>query len=209
MDSSTPAGLYRLRFPRPWEAAYRAAAAQQKRMPRVLLFVFLGLCFFTAPLYQERFFGVADSAAQWLRLFELYAVGPVSMLAALLTAAGRYRLPTALAQSVAVVLLWVSPLFLRYLALHGALQYPASMVGIVVIAIAIFGGFNWWVFSTGGVTVLVVAAIQELHFARSAELAWLEVNALFLAGLVAVLGAYVFEVLHRRAWASGPGGPPP
>jgi hypothetical protein len=202
-------GLYRLQFGARLESEYQAAAVRQKRLPRTLLFAYLAFCFILAPLYQSRFFEVASVADGWLRIFELYAVGPLSFAAAIATWFDRYKLPTTLIQCLAVVVLWVSPLFLRYLALHGAMQYPSSMVAIVVIAIAIFGGFNWYVFSLGAVIVLTVAGAQELELRASPAEAWLDVNVLGLAGLIAVFGAYATEVSHRLAWANGlPAGVP-
>lgn len=203
IDQDIAEGIHRLRFNAGIESDYQAASGNPKRIPRILLFAFLGLCFALAPLYQMAFFDVAGSAADWLRIFEVYAVGPLSFAAALATYLGRPKLLTELIQSIAVVVLWVSPLFLRYLALHGGLQYPCSMIGIVVIAIAIFGGFNYYIFSLGAVIVLAVGGVQEVQLGGHSTEAWLNVNALVLSGLIAVLGAYAIEVSHRLAWANG------
>jgi len=196
-------GVYRLHFGSAIESAYRSAARKQRRYPRVILFLIFGFSFALAPLYEDALFRVSADLYQMLRIIEYVLVSPLAFATAATTWFEYPGKLTSALQTAAVVSIWSSVLLLRRFALQGAMHYPSSMVGIVVLAVAIFAGFNWYRLAFGASVTLLLASVQEYQMDLHPSDSWLQINAYILMSLIAILGAYVTESAHRLAWLNG------
>ena len=195
-------GYPRLTFSADEERQYRDFLRAQSRPLRTGLFLFLALGFGLAPFYQQLLFRPSDAILPLLIILEGFCVLPICLAAAAVSFFPTSRLLTQAIQSTAVLTAFCAVLILRYFALIGEMQYPAIMVGVVVIAVVFFGRFNLYRIVPVAALVTLVAIIQEvsLQSARSDPL--LHSYALLIMAVVSVFGAYSQEVVSRWNWQS-------
>ncbi len=204
LNAERARGVYRLRFgAAAVEAAYRRSSRQQRKYPRITLFVILGLSFALAPLYETSLFAASPDTHRLLRIIEWLVVAPTALAAAAATYFELRRDVTYALQTVAVICIWVSALLLRRLDLQGSMHYPSFMIGYVVVAVAIFSGFNWYRIAAGTAILFVFAGLQEYELHPHEADRWIQINGFFLMTLISVMGAYVTEAAHRLAWLNG------
>lgn len=185
-------------FPPVMEQRFRASQRRRYRWPRIGLFLIFMVNFALAPLYQRRLFSIHEDIDGLVLLLELGLVVPACALAALLT---RFPAPrwTEFVQVIAVLTIFVSPLGLRYLSLLGGMQYPSQILGVVMIAVAFFGGFRWRQIAIGAAAFGGLGIALELMLDRNGN-ALLESYALAFMTMIAIVGSYTHELLSRIAW---------
>ncbi|MGH6911126.1 MAG: GGDEF domain-containing protein [Phenylobacterium sp.] len=192
--------LYRLHFRSPeLESEFHDWQRERHAIVRSLLFAGLALGYALTPLFNAELFGAPADVLPTLQTLQWLLVLPVLVCGAL---AG--FLPVVAAQRAlhlaAVVTVWAGVLVARWLALRHGFNLPSQMFGMVVIAVAFFGGFGWQnilagVFSFGGAAVFV-----EYHWATADSSPGLQTYCILFMGLVAVGGTYTQELLSRMAW---------
>jgi diguanylate cyclase (GGDEF)-like protein/PAS domain S-box-containing protein len=188
----------RLRFDPEMERRFRDTLRDWLGPTRAAVFLILAAGFGLAPLYHGPLLQPSDAAEPLLRTLELAVVVPALVLAAVLTLSRAPLVLRQAAQSAAVLAALAATLAFRLLALRGEMVYPAQMTGIVLLAVAFFGGFTWW--RIGPLTVAVALAATQLEFALAPEEAAPQAYSLVLMGLIALLGAYHLEFLMRLTW---------
>lgn len=189
-----------LRFGDEDEARFRRALRRNLVYARIGIFLSLAIAFGLAPLYHDLFFHAAPHVDGLLTLVEAGFVLPLALAAAVLTAVPAPRVLVQAVQAAAVLAAALAVVAFRALALDGALEYPAQMVGIVMIAVAVFGLFRWQ--RVGAATALVTGCAIAVEYAYGGPGAQPAVQSYSLAlmGLIAVMAAYNLETLARFAW---------
>lgn len=192
--------LYRLRLPAEQEAGFRRAQRTRYRYPRSIVFGVHALGFGLAPLIDTALFAPSTEVLPLLRQIELQLMLPILLLA---TLAPLLRVPVFVQQSVqtlAVFALGVATLGLRHLALLGEMHYPSQMLGVVLVAVALFGGFSSRRIAAATVLLTGLAVAQEYRLAAGDGHPHIEVYSLLLLGLIAMLGTYTIEIINRLNW---------
>ncbi|WP_162932158.1 GGDEF domain-containing protein [Solimonas sp. K1W22B-7] len=187
------------RLPAALEGQFRESQRARYRYPRAIFFLVAALAFGLAPVYEA---DLLSPSAGFRPLFHLIQFGfmvPLTLAASILTLA---PVPLALrrwAQVLGVLAFVGGVLLLRYHALRGELTYPSEMLGIVVIAVSLFGGFSSRrvVLLGGG---LMVAGIWVELNAPNGYTPELDALSLFYMALIAVLGSLTQEWQARSAW---------
>lgn len=197
-----PRRLYALDLGPEGEAAFRALQRRRNRLTRVILFGIHALFFTLSPLHNSSLFRAPEALQPLMQLLELGVVLPVLLTAIALTWLRGPSLLVQTAQTAAVLSLWGAALCLRYLALTEDFDYPSSMLGIMVIAVALFGSFSCRRIAAGALLFIGLGVTLEFWQARPDGNPLFEVYALALMGVVAILGAYTIELFARHSWIS-------
>lgn len=193
----------RLRFTGNIEDHYRQDLRQRLRYPRTILFLVIGIAFAISPLQEKSLFRAPEHLHGVLTLFAWF-VAPVTFAAALVSFAS--SVPRVLAQGVqsaAVVTLFVAVCALRHLGLTSDFQYPASMLGIVISSVAIFGSFSAYRMIPGMLLFYTAGIVQEVYYLNEQSASELPAYTLFYFMLISMLGAYSDELLRRQSWIQG------
>lgn len=192
-------GVTHLRFSPVNESLFRSALRKRLQLSRVLVFVIIALGFGTAPLYNDVIMRPSEAALPLVLTIEWICL-PMALLAAFVSA---YELPRQLTQAIqlsAVIVLLCAILALRSLALAGDMRYPAQMTGVVLIAIAFFGGFTWRRIALGTVVFISLAIALEFRGGSVDAMPLLESYSLGILATIAMLGSYTYERLIRLNW---------
>lgn len=182
------------------EQRFRRALRRNLVYARTGLFLALALGFGLAPFYHDALFRPVAAVAPLLTLIEAGLILPLQLLAALLTALGRWRLLTQAVQSAAVLAALLAVVVFRYLALDGAMHYPPQMVGIVLVAVSVMAGFAWQRLALASALAMACAIAVEFAKAGPATEPALQAYTLVIMALIAALGAYNLETLARFTW---------
>ena len=197
-----PRWLYALDLGNEGEIAFRAMQRRRNRLARVILFGVHALFFTLSPLHNSSLFRAPEALQPLMQMLELGVVLPVLLLTIALTWLRGPPLLVQTAQTAAVVSLWSAALGLRYLALTEGFDYPSSMLGIMVIAVALFGSFSCRRIAIGALLFIGLGMALEFWKAPPEGNPLFEVYALGLMGVVAILGAYTIELFARHSWLS-------
>ena len=133
---------------------------------------------------------------------ECVMVLPVALAAAAVSAVPSSRPLTKALQSVAVLALLLAVVALRYFSLIGEMTYPAEMVGVVMIALAVFGGFRWRRMAFGSAATGAIAIFLEFRYATSQSAPALHAYTLLFMTLIAVAACYTQETRREIGRAS-------
>lgn len=197
-----PRRIATLRFTPEREREFREHQRRRYRYPRAALFIIFCIAFAASPWGNVVLFMAEPAVNRLLSLIELGLVAPLMALAAALTL---MKVPQMLRQSVqsaAVFTVFTTVLFLRYLALTGHIQYPAQMLGVVIIAVALFGGFSWRRVLNTSLLFFGAGIALEYSVGSPDSLPHLQAYTLCLMALIAALGAYTLELIGRLGWLS-------
>lgn len=190
-----------LRFAPEDERRFRKALRRNLVYARTGIFLGLAIAFGMAPFAHEALFRPTAAVDGLLSWIEVGCVLPVALLAALLTAVpGPPRPLVQAAQTTAVLAALFAVIGFRVLALQGQMVYPAQMVGIVLIAVAVFGLFRWTRVAFVAGLAVGTAIASEYAFANADSYPALQAYSLAIMGAVAMLAAYNLETLARFAW---------
>ena len=189
-----------LRFTPEDEALFRQTLRRNLVYARTGIFLALALGFGLAPFYQGFLFHPQPAVVPTLVWIELLVL-PVTLAAAFLTAVqGPARQLTQAMQSAAVLLSLLAVVALRYFALTGRMDYPAQMVGIVMIGASFFGAFAWRRMVIGSLIAGVLAIALEFAYGSEATAPWLQSYTLLFMMVIAAASAYAQEALMRFTW---------
>jgi diguanylate cyclase (GGDEF)-like protein len=189
-----------LRFEPQDEKRFRQALRRNLVYARIGIFLALGLGFGLATFYHDALFRPAESVEPLVTWIESALILPLMLLAAALTVAPVPRLLTQAVQSAAVLAALLAVVLFRHFALAGVMSYPAQMVGIVMIAVSVFGGFAWQRMALAcGLTTACAIAV-EYAMGTPASDPMLQTYTLLIMALIAILGAYNLETLARFTW---------
>jgi len=189
-----------LRFSPEDEALFRQTLRRNLVYARTGIFLALALGFGLAPFYQGFLFHPDPAVVPTLVWIELLVL-PVTLAAAVLTATSvAPRAVTQAVQSAAVLASLLAVVALRYFALHDQLDYPAQMVGIVMIAAAFFGAFSWRRMVLGSMVAGVLAISLEFNYGTRETAPWLQSYTLLFMMVIAAASAYTQETLMRITW---------
>lgn len=200
LDMERNQAVARQRFAPEVEARFRASLRNRLRMTRSMMFLVIALGYGLAPLYNRSILGAQDALLPFLVPFEIGVIMPMMLAAALAT---WLRLPPSLVQPLqlaAAVTVLGANLLLRGFAIQGGLEYPASMLGVLLIAFAFFAGFTWRRVAFATVMFSGLAVWLEFWLAPHGSFPLVNVYPLFFMAIIAVLGSYVQERLARLNW---------
>lgn len=199
-DPERQRAVQRLRFSPELEHRFRQTLRGRLRMPRAIMFTIIGLAFAFGPMYDTAIFSVDPSLSTFLTWLELGVVAPLMLGAAIAT---WLRLPESIVKTLqlaAPLAAFSAVIILRNFALRGAIEYPASMIGVLLIAVAFFGGFSWRRVAAASAFFTGIAVMQEFLAAPVGNSPWVQAFPLFFMGIIAILGSYVQELLTRLNW---------
>lgn len=178
------------------------SAWRRRRMRgiRAALFLIIGIGFATGVLHNELIFQADATLIPLLVVLELGVVAPIMLAAAAVSVIEAPRLLTQAVQSVAVVTAVFATMTLRYFALDTGMRYPAQMSGIVLIAIAMFGGFSWRRIAFTTLAFGIAAVTLEYVMARPESAPLLQAYSSIYMAAIALIGALTHEILMRYNW---------
>lgn len=190
---------YRSAFPPGLEHEFRAAQRRRFRIARTAMLLVFALLLGLGPGFLPMY-AAAPTYATPLRV----AGAAVALLFAwtawfTFIAGGRERL-TQILHAASVLVAAGAALLLRWLALHGGLQFDDSLVAVVMVAIAFFGGFGWKRIAVVVAGCMLFGSALEIAAGDGGAQTWLPVYALALFAAVAVAGVYTHEYLARAGW---------
>lgn len=192
----------RLSFGAAADAGFRDSQRRLHRFPRVALLACHALGFGLSPWYNGALFGAPDAVQPLMRLLEVGVVLPLLLLSiALLLLKVPVRLQQT-AQTAAVIGLWSGALALRYLSLTEGFDYPSQMLGIMLVAVALFGSYSCRRVAVGVLLFGGLGVALEFWQAGPASNPYLHAYGLMLMSLIAIFGAYTVEVFSRLAWVN-------
>ena len=200
LDKERGRALARLRFEPEMEARFRLGLRNRLRLTRSIMFLVIALGYGLAPLYNSAILGADAALLPFLTFFELGVVMPMMLAAAVVT---WLRLPDRIVQPLqlaAAVTVLTATLILRYFAIKGGLYYPASMLGVILIAFAFFAGFTWRRVAFATIAFSAAAVTLEFVAAPAGSFPLVHVYPLFFMAIIAVLGSYVQERITRLNW---------
>lgn len=193
----------RLRFSGQIESQYRDALRRNLRYPRSFLFLIIAIAFAVSPLQELTLFRTPPELQGVLTVIA-WLVAPIAFAAAFVSFV--ISIPRAFAQGVqsaAVVVIFSAVGGLRHLGLTSDFQYPSSMLGIVIAAVAIFGSFSAYRMLPLMVLFYALGIAQELYYLNEQSVSQLPAYSLFYLFLISVLGSYTNETLRRQSWIQG------
>jgi len=189
-----------LRFSAEDEALFRQTLRRNLVYARTGIFLALALGFGLAPFYQGFLFHPDPAVVPTLVWIEMLVL-PLTLAAAWMTAVGgppRHVIQAI--QSAAVLASLLAVVALRYFALTGAMDYPAQMVGIVMIGVSFFGAFAWRRMVFGSVVAGAWAIALEFAYGTPDTAPWLQSYTLLFMMIIAAASAYTQEALMRFTW---------
>ena len=195
--------FYKIQFSGEIEAQYRHDLRRQLRIPRLVYFLVVALGFAVAPLQENSLFMPPAELVGFSTLFA-WLVSPICLAAAYMSWA--IHTPRWLAQGVqsaAVITIFASVLALRHLGLTTDLQYPASMLGILITSVAIFGSFSAYRLMPTMLVFYGLGMAQEVVYASADSVGELPLYVLMYHAMISFLGAYTNEILRRQSWIQG------
>jgi diguanylate cyclase (GGDEF)-like protein len=182
------------------EARFRRALRRNLVYARTGIFAALTVGFGFAPFYHDLLFQPAAAAEPLVTLIEAGLTLPVVLLAAVATALHAPQLLTQAVQSAAVLVALLATVAFRWLALDGAMHYPAQMTGIVLIAVSVIAGFAWQRIALASAVTMGFAVAAEFAKAGAATEPLLQAYTLVIMALIAIFGAYNLETMARFTW---------
>lgn len=191
--------IWRLRFSAEAEAAYRTWLRNNVRYARTGLFLTLAIIFGLSPFFQGVVFKPEPLLVPVLNVMDAILCLQLLLTAALTWSGTRQRL-TQVMQSIAVLSTLSAVLWLRYSALEGRIEYPASVLGVLLIAVAYFGGFSWSRIAPLMLGFTATAIFNEITYSSSGHPPHLPIYTLSLLTGIAIVGIYHQELLMRLIW---------
>lgn len=192
--------LARLRFPPELESRFRLSLRHRLRLARSIMFLVIALGFGFAPLYSASIMQVREELVPFLNLLSVGFVAPVLLMAAGATFMHLRASIVQPLQFAAAVVAVSATLIIRFMALQGGLQYPAEMTGVMLIAIAFFGGFNWRRVALAALVFTTIGIGLEFWQQTPQTQPLLHAYPLFFMAIIAILGSYVQERITRLNW---------
>lgn len=195
-----PSRLLALDFGAEGDAAFRTMQRKLYRYPRLLLLGVHAIAFGLGPIYNGPLFGAPEPVQPLMLLLEIGVVLPLLILAML---AVLLKAPVALqqtTQTAAILSVWSGALGLRYLALTEGFDYASQLLGIMLVAVALFGSYSCRRVSAGVLLFTGFGIALEYWQADETSNPNLQAYTLLLMALIAILGAYTIEVFSRLAW---------
>lgn len=184
------------------DADFRDSQRRLHRFPRVALLACHALGFGLSPWYNGTLFGAPDALQPLMRLLEIGVVLPLLLLAIVLLLLKTPAWLQQTAQTAAVIGLWSGALGLRYLSLTEGFDYPSEMLGIMLIAVALFGSYSCRRVSIGVLLFGGLGIALEFWKAGARENPYLTAYGLALMSMIAIFGSYTVEVFSRLAWVN-------
>ena len=191
--------IWRIRFRPEKEAAYRDWLRTNMQFSRTGLFLALAVAFGLAPFYQGSLFKPDAVLVPMLNAMN-FTICLQQLLTAALTYARAPRLLTQAAQSAAVLTVLCAALWQRLCAFDGEIEYPVGILGILMIAVAYFGGFSWFRIAPVTLTFAVVAIAIEVTRSTVGHEPYIPIYMLSLLAGIAIVGGYSQEILMRLIW---------
>lgn len=178
------------------------SAWRRKRMmlPRALVFFIVATGFVVAGFQNQALFALPDDLLPLFRIVEWGIVAPLLLLAGLLTFLRANQTLTSAVQSAAIVSAVGGTLLLRHASLGEGIDYPSNISGVVLVAFAMFGGFNWERVALTALAFFACAGFTELSMAPQGQSAMPEVYTGFFMAVIAATGAFSNELLMRTVW---------
>ena len=202
LEQARRVDAYRLRFAGELEQAFRRSHRAQYRYPRLVLFAIAFAGFGLGPLYADAFYAPSEAVRPLMLLLDLGLVMPLVGLAGLFTFLRAERQLVQALQITGVLAFWGGVLAMRYLSLLGEQDYPPEMLGVVIIAVAVFGGFSSRRVIPAVLAFSALGIFLEFHLGESPT--QMRNNAMSLAymALISMAGSYTHELLARLAWVT-------
>ncbi|WP_051277865.1 GGDEF domain-containing protein [Solimonas flava] len=199
-SESRPPRLYRLRLgPAHLEQEFRNWQRRRHAPARALLFAVLALGYGITPLFNVRLFNVPEDVLPALQTIQWLLVLPMAAAGALASFAPDPRVQRTV-QACAAASIWAGTLAMRGLALHHGFDFPSQMLGMVMVAVAFFGGFRWTAILGGTLIGTALAIAVEYRGAAPGSNPGLQTFGLATMALIAVAGTYTHELLARLVW---------
>ena len=190
----------KLIFPPVIEPAYRATQDARHRLPRVILFLVAALAFALAPVYGPALFQPTAEVLPLLQLIWLAWAFPALALAAVATWRGWPQQLTFHLHTAAVLSLWAVVLLCSLFAQLGWMEYPVGLVGVSVLAVAVFGGFRTRRFIIGSCATFGVLLWMLWSLRSAPGAASRETYLIVMMWIISVGGIVSLDMLSRAAW---------
>lgn len=183
------------------ETAYRDWLRANMQFARIGLFLSLAVAFGLSPFFQGDLYKPDALLVPMLNVINI-TICLQHLLTAALTysQSPRFQLLTQAAQSASVLSALSAVLWQRFCALNGQIEYPVGVLGIVMIAVAYFGGFSWFRIAPLSAAFTAAAIVNEVTHSSVGHPPQLPIYMLSLLTGIAIAGSYHQEILMRLIW---------
>jgi len=182
------------------EASFRAHHRRRYRAPRAWLYLIFALAFGLSPLGNGMLFAAAPEVATTMMGISTFVVAPINFLAFASLLFNAPRVASGLLQTAAAMVSVSCALWLRELDRTGLMHYPIHLLGVIIIALAVFGGYSWQRVLFG--TTLFAGADAWIALRNgpldTGEI--VDIYGLALMSVIAVTSAFTLERLATLAW---------
>ncbi len=182
------------------EASFRAHHRRRYRAPRAWLYLIFALAFGLSPLSNGLLFTVSSEAFPTVRLISSYLVAPINLMAFASLLFNAPRIVSGVLQTTAAVAAVSCALWMRDLDRSGAMDYPIHLLGIIIVALAVFGGYSWQRVLFGTALFSGADIWNALRSGPHDPAEIVDIYGLILMAVIAVTAAYTLERLARLAW---------
>ncbi len=182
------------------EASFRAHHRRRYRAPRAWLYLIFALAFGISPLSNGILFSVSPGVATAVTSITVFLVAPINLLAFASLLLIRSRHVSGVLQTTAAVASVGCALWLRELDRAGEMHYPVHLLGVIIISLAVFGGYSWRRVLFGTALFAGADAWNALRSSSFDSVKIVDIYGLLLMSVIAVTAAYTLERLARLAW---------
>ncbi len=187
-------------FEQDLEATFRDLHRSRFRYPRAGLFLILALIFYVSQLNGGFLFAADAVSYPLLHSLSVHIAVPVSALAFLVLLFNCPRKITRPTEAAATFAAAACTVYLRKAALDGHLDYPSQLIGLIIVAFAVFGGYSWKPVAAGTALFASAAIWSELKLNSGGAPNIIDIYCISIMAMIAVAGAFTHDVLARLAW---------
>jgi diguanylate cyclase (GGDEF)-like protein len=182
------------------EASFRAHHRRRYRAPRAWLYLIFALAFGFSPLSNGLLYSASPAVLPTVISVSTYLVAPINFLAFASLLFTRSRHLSGFLQTAAAAASVGCALWLRELDRAGEMHYPVHLLGVIIIALAVFGGYSWRRVLPGTALFAGADAWNALRKGPYYSVEIVDVYGLALMSVIAVTAAYTLERLASLAW---------
>ncbi|HEY1075539.1 MAG TPA: GGDEF domain-containing protein [Fontimonas sp.] len=182
------------------EESFRAHHRRRYRAPRAWLYLIFALAFGLSPITNGVLFTISPDVYPTVRLVSTYLIAPLNLLAFATLLFDAPRVVSGVLQTAAAIAAVSCALWMRHLDRAGLMDYPIHMLGIIIVALAVFGGYSWQRVLFGTALFSGADIWNALRSGPHDPAEVVDIYGLALMAVIAVTAAYTLERLARLAW---------
>lgn len=188
------------RFGKALEASFRAYHRRRYRAPRAWLYLIFGIAFLVSPLNTGALFAASPEVVPVLQWVSMYVIAPLNLIAFATLLLNAPHVVSGVLQTTAAIASVSCALWLRHLDRTGSLHYPVHLLGVIIIALSVFGGYSWYRVVFGSVLFASADIYGSLATGPVEPPDIVDAYGLLLMTVIAVTAGYTLERLARLAW---------